>query len=150
MSIETLQWVTTGLFFLCFGAAIIAETLWLARKGWTSYGLAAAYVLLSDIISLIAGFCVPFLILGTMLALAWGGGLSEVSTTGSASIWAAIIFAAVFPFVFLLLTKRVLVALFGIRSGRQAWGFAAAASVLSIVISFAPPAIFYYVLSRLL
>ncbi len=149
MSSVTLEWITTGLFFLCFAAAAVLETLWLAKKGWATYGRSAAFVMLSDMISLFVGFVVPFVILGTIIALAWSGGLSEVKG-GDAGIWAAIVFAVIFPPIFLFLTKRVFLALFKIRSGRDAWLFSLAAVLISMAISFLPPIIFFYVGSKLI
>ncbi len=145
MSSVTIEWITTGVFVLCFIAAIIAETLWLIRKSWAPAPKAVAYVMLTDSLSLCIGFFVPFVVLGTILAVAWGGGLSDAGAGTNAALWAAIIFAFVFPFIFLFLTKRAFLALFKVRSGREAWMYSIAATVLSLLISFLPPIVFFYV-----
>lgn len=149
MSRVNFEWLSIGLFFVCFAAAMVVETLWLAKKGWASNGRSAAFVLLSDVISLCVGFFVPFVIIGTILALAWSGGLSDAKG-GDAGIWAAVAFAAIFPPIFLFLTKRLFLAIFKIRTGREAWLFALAATILSMAISFLPPIAFFYIGSKLL
>ncbi len=144
MNEVTREWVTTGVFVVFFIIAIVLETLWIIRKGWATPPKSVAYVMLTDTLSLCIGFFVPFVIIGTMLALAWGGGMNDIPG-GDATVWAAIAFALLFPFIFLFLVKRTFLALFKIRSGREAWLYSIAATVLSLIISFGPPAIFFYV-----
>lgn len=147
MSSVTIEWVTTGIFALCFIAAIIIETLWLIRKGWASAQKSVAYVMLTNNLSLCIGFFIPFVIIGTMLALAWSGDLSGVSG-GEATLIAAIVIALLFPPIFLLLTKRVFLTFFKIRSGREAWLYSLAFTAMSLGLSFIPPIAFFYIASK--
>jgi hypothetical protein len=147
MSSTTIEWVTTGVFALSFIAAIIIETLWLIRKGWATAQKSVAYVMLTNNLSLCIGFFIPFVIIGTMLALAWSGDLSGRSSSDPTLI-AAIVIALLFPPVFLLLTKRVFLAFFKIRTGREAWLYSLAFTALSLAVTFIPPIAFYYIASK--
>lgn len=147
MSSVTIEWVTTGVFALSFIAGIVIETLWLIRKGWASAQKSVAYVMLTNNLSLCIGFFIPFVIIGTMLALAWSGDLSAVKG-GEATLIAAIAIALSFPPIFLLLTKRVFLAFFKIRSGREAWLYSLAFTALSLGLSFIPPIAFFYIASK--
>jgi hypothetical protein len=147
MSSVTIEWVTTGIFALCFIAAIIVEALWLIRKGWASAQKSVAYVMLTNNLSLCIGFFIPFVIIGTMLALAWSGDLSGVSG-GDATLIAAIVIALLFPPVFLFLMKRVFLAFFKIRTGREAWLYSLAFTTMSLGLSFIPPIAFFYIASK--
>ncbi len=148
MSSVTIEWVTTGVFALCFIVAIIIETLWLIRKGWATAQKSVAFVMLTNNLSLCIGFFIPFVIIGTMLALAWSGDLSGVSGS-EATLIAAIVIALLFPPIFLFLTKRVFLAFFKIRSGREAWLYSLAFTALSLAVSFLPPIAFYYIASKI-
>lgn len=148
MSSVTIEWVTTGIFALCFIAALIIETLWLIRKGWASAQKSAAYVMLTNNLSLCIGFFIPLVIIGTMLALAWSGDLSGVSG-GDATLIAAIMIALLFPPIFLFLIKRAFLAFFKIRSGREAWLYSLAFTAMSLAVSFVPPIVFFYVAKKL-
>ena len=143
-----IEWLTVGVFLLCFVVAIVVEAVWLTRKNWTTAGKSAAFVLISDFISLCVGFVVPFIVVGTMIALAWSGDISKIAG-GDTMLVVALIFAAIFPFVFLFFTKRIFLAIFQICSGKQAWIYSLAASVASLVISFLPPIIFFYIALKL-
>lgn len=148
MSDVNIQWFTTGVFLIGFIAAMVVETLWLVRKGWATPQKAVTYVMITDSMALCLGFLIPFLIIGTILALAWSGDISNVPG-GDATVWAALAVAIVFPIVFLLLVKRVLLALFRIRTGGQAWKYAAAVSLFIVVTSFVPPVIVYNILQAI-
>ncbi len=145
MSEVSIQWLTTGFFVLCFVAAIIMEIIWLVRRGWTQTPRAVAFVAFSDTIALCVGFFVPFVIIGTIIALAWSGDIEKVSG-GDATLWAAIAVAALFPPLFLFLVKRLFLKVFHIRTGREAWLYSLAVTLLSMAVSFIPPVIFYYVM----
>ena len=142
MSSTTIEWVTTGVFALSFIAAIVIETLWLIRKGWATAQKSVAFVMLTNNLSLCIGFFIPFVIVGTMLA--WSGELSRV--TGGII---AIIIALLFPPVFLFLTKRVFLAFFKIRTGREAWLYSLGFTAMSLAVSFIPPIAFFYVATKL-
>jgi len=148
MSSVTIEWITLAIFVLCFIGAIVAETLWLIRKGWAVPPRAVAFVMITDTLSLSIGFFVPFVIIGAMLAIAFGGGLTDVSGNDP-RLWLALIFAFLFPPVFLFPVRRVFLAFFKIRAGKDAWLYALAASLLSMALSFVPPAIFFYAASKL-
>lgn len=143
MSEVTREWLTTGVFIVCFIIAIVLEVFWLIRKGWATPPKSVAFVMLSDTLSLCIGFFVPFVIIGTIIALAWSGGLTDVKG-GDATLWAAISFAFLFPPLFLFFTKRVFLALFKIRSGREAWLYSLVVAFLSMAVSFMPPTVFFY------
>lgn len=147
MSSVAIEWTTTGLFAICFIAAIIVETLWLIRKGWATAQRSVAYVMLTNNLSLCIGFFIPFVIIGTMLALAWSGDMSGGSGSEPTLI-AALVIAVLFPPVFLFLTKRVFLTFFKIRSGREAWLYSLAFTAFSLAVSFTPPIAFFYIASK--
>lgn len=148
MSSVTIEWVTTGVFALAFIVAIIIETLWLIRNDWASAQKSVAYVMLTNNLSLCIGFFIPFVIIGTLLAFAWSGDLSG-ERGGGATLIAAIVIGLLFPPVFLFLTKRVFLVFFKIRSGREAWLYSVAFTVMSLAVSFVPPIAFYYIATEI-
>ncbi len=145
MSEVTIQWLTTGVFLLCFVGAIVLEVLWLVRREWAMPAKAFAFAALSDTMALCIGFFVPFVIIGMIVAIAWSGDVDKVAG-GYATIWAAMTIAVLFPPLFLFLIKRFFLRLFKIRSGRDAWLYSLVVTLLSMAVSFVPPIIFYYLI----
>ncbi|MFZ1700468.1 MAG: hypothetical protein WBO10_15770 [Pyrinomonadaceae bacterium] len=146
MATGTIEWTTTVVFVVCFIAAIAIETLWLIRKGWATPQKAVAFVMLSDTMSMCIGFLIPFVIIGAMLAASFGGGLETVP---AATLWTALILALLFPPFFLFLTKRAFLAFFKLQSGAMAWKYSFLAAVLAMLLSFGPPALWFYLAGKI-
>src|ERR1035437_3095594 len=142
MSNITKEWILFAIPLFFFVGVIVAEVFWLVRKKWCTPGGAVAFVLLSDLFSFALGGFVIFVILAVILAMAWDGSISHVSG-GDGTAWFALVVMFAFPPILLVLTKRVLLAMFKIASGKTAWIYSIVSSLIIIIAVTAPPAILY-------
>lgn len=134
-------------FLFLFAAAAAAEIIWLRRAGWTTFGKAAAYVLLTDVIGFGIGSAVLLaatLVLFMMVMGADGTGGSSSDMAYIAVIAAAVVAAA----AILLLLKRAGLSLFRIRDGRAAWIYSLTVSVIVPLVATVPPALLHWLLTR--
>lgn len=133
MSAITIQWIAILLFLFLFVGVIIAEVVWLTRKGPTSSGHAIGFVLATDLLGFGLGSFVVFVIFFIMFMMVMG----PAGRGGNApeyAYWITSAIALVFPPVILILFKRIFLAVFKIRSGGPAWVYSVVSSVLIIVI----------------
>jgi hypothetical protein len=141
----TRQWLTTLVFAVTVVAAMIAETLWLIKRGPVAPARAVAYVLLTDLLSMIVSFAAVIVFMLMLLMLVFGP--SGLGTTGyEALMWVVIILGILFPPIVFVLIKRVFLHFFSVFSGRAAWLYAAAVSLLLLVVTPTPAAIVHYLL----
>ena len=83
----------------------------------------------SNLLSIIIGFFVAAAVVGVILAMAWDGSLQTVPGNDAGTI-AALVFAAVFPAVLLVLVKRLFLHLLKIGELRAPLTYSLAASAL--------------------
>lgn len=147
MSAAGIEWIALVLFVLLFAAAIVVEILWLSKMGWTTTGKAAAFVLITDLVSFGVG---SLLIFGLALAafMLVMGPAGRGSNTPE-SIYVAITIAAlVIPPLIFIASKRIMLAALRIRTGRAAWIYSLSASALFLLaVLIPPPALLYIVVS---
>jgi hypothetical protein len=128
MSSEIKEWAVVIVFLLCFPIFTIIEALWLFRRTHASFARSVFYSFSTNLFASLAGFFVSFIILGVILAMAWDGSLERVPA-GDVSVWAALIFAACFPLLILILSKRLANLIFKLPLARP-WIFSIVASLL--------------------
>ncbi len=135
---EILSWVPFLLATLLFAGAIIAEVMWLVKKGWATAGTAAAFVLLTDLIGFGIGTLVVVVIFTVMFMMVMGPA-GRGSNVPEIAYVVTTAFAAILPPSFLIILKRLFLMIFKIRAGKPAWIFSVVASILVIFITAVPP-----------
>ena len=145
MSEIAIEWIALLLFLVLFVGVIVAEMQWLVRKGWASSGRAVGFVMVTDLLGFGIGSGVVLAIFVIMLMMTFGpagrGGDSPESY-----YWIAIIFAVIFPPIFLITAKRLFLLIFKIKSGKTAWIYSLLSSFLVFVIVLVPPPLVYYLI----
>lgn len=148
MSYATSYWISFALFLVLSVAAVIVEVMWLTRRGWTTPGMAVAYVLITDALGLGVGIFTLFAAVGVMMMMAFGGS-GMGGTAPEPAYWAVTAFGLLFPALFLLSIKRFLLLLFGIRTGRAAWTYSSVVTLALGIGVFVPPILLFWALMRL-
>src|SRR5688500_9177672 len=118
MSGSAREWLIVVAFFAGFLVFTIGESLWLSKRIAGGFPRAILFSFSSNLLSVIIGFFVAAAIVGVILAMAWDGSLQTVPGNDAGTI-GALVFAAIFPAVFLVLLKRLflhLLKLDGIRT----------------------------------
>jgi hypothetical protein len=139
------EWVVFGSFFLLLIVAVIGEIIWLVRSGWTTSGTAVGFVLITDVIALIAGSIVGVAIATVMFMIVMGPA-GRGSEGGESWLVAGTICLALLPALLLFFIKRGFLAIFKIKGGMHAWSFCGAATALTFVLALVPPGLIAYFL----
>ena len=132
------QWVPAVLFLLLFVGAICAEVVWLSRKGWATSRLSVGYVLLADLVGFGLGGIVMFVAFFIMFMMVMGPAGRGSDIPGVAYVMTSVI-AVILSLGLLILSKRVFLAAFKIRSGKAAWTYSLVSSVLILIVVFVLP-----------
>lgn len=138
MSAIAIEWIAILLFLLLFVGVIIAEVLWLTKKGLASSGSAVGFVLVSDLLAFGLGSFVVFVIFFIMFMMVMG----PAGTGGTApeyAYWITSAIAVVFPPAILIVFKRIFLSVFKIRSGKPAWVYSLVSSILIMLVLFVLP-----------
>lgn len=141
------DWIAFFLFLVLGIAAIVAEVIWLTRRGWTTSGKAVAYVMLTDLLGLGVGSFTVFAALGIMMMMVFGASGSGSTAPESAYV-AVLIFGMLFPPLFLFGLKRLFLLVLGISTGRAAWLYSLATTALIILVVFVPPTVLFWAFMR--
>lgn len=147
MSATTIEWLAVVIFFLVFWGFTFCEAAWLSKRGWAGFSRALAFTISTNLLGFFIGSTVVFVIILILLMLTF-----EPVKNPSANefiMWVGLILALIFPPIFLLLVKRLLLKLFKMDAGRGVWRYSALSSVLIVVASVAVPWAFLYVISKL-
>jgi hypothetical protein len=142
------EWLTILIFFVCFTGLTFGEASWLNRRKWDTYGRSLAFSAATNIFSFGIGFFVLFVVFFIVLALAWDGTLNKVPGRDNTAV-AALVLAALLPFVLLTLSKVLLLALMKMKKGKPAWLFSAASAAALLIVSTGLPVAFIYLISFL-
>ena len=148
MSEIIVEWIAFLLFLVLFIGVVIAEVLWLAKKGWTTSGRAAGYVLATDLLGLGIGAFIVFVIVMIMFMMVMGPA-GRGGTAPEYAYWVTTGIAVIFPPIIPVITKRLFLLIFKIASGRSAWIYSIASSFLILVVILAPPPLVYFVIGYL-
>ena len=140
---NTIEWIVILLFFVLFWAFTAAEALWLSKRGWATLGRASGFAIGSNLIGFFVGTFVVFVTFMLMMMLAFEP--TKNATTTEVLMWIGVGLSLVFPPIFLLLVKRLLLKLFSMDTGRRAWAFSTVSSFLIVYISVLVPALAFYI-----
>ena len=143
-----MDWLAFALFLVIFVAAVIAEVMWLNRKGWTTSGRAVAYVLLTDVLGIGVGLFTIFAAVSVLIMMAFGSS-GGGGTAPESAYWAVLVLGLLFPPLFLLSLKRLFLLILRIRNARSAWVYSFLTTILLIVGVFVPPIVWYWLSVRL-
>lgn len=145
MSGNTKEWLVVAVFFVGLFAFSLAEAAWLSRRDLVPFGKGFAFAFATNTFSVTIGFFGSFVVVAVLLALAWDGTIGQMSGNDW-RIWTAVIFAALFPVILLILAKRLALRLFKMPLGSP-WLFSAAAAVIFMVLVTGTPVLLVYLAS---
>jgi hypothetical protein len=143
MSGNTREWLVVLIFFVAVFGLTFLEAFLIKRKGWSGFGRALAFSVLTNLIGFAVGSFVIFVVVGVVLAMAWDGSLERFPLKDY-GIGAVLVGGALFFPLFLTLCKRLFLKLFEIQTGKTAWLFALAASIAIFIISHGLPVLAAY------
>jgi hypothetical protein len=147
MSGTTLEWLVIVVFLLLFVGVMAGEIVWLVMQKWTTVGRAAAFVITSNIVSLIIGSILIGIIMFIMFMMVMGPQGTGSDIPESAYI-VGIAIAVALPPILLVIAKRVMLAVLNIRSGGSAWLYSAVSTMLAFLITLVPTFLFAYFITR--
>lgn len=141
-----IQWGIVLVCLLLFVGAIVAEIMWIVRKGWATAGRATAFVLITDIVGFVAGTVIVMTIFMIAFMMVMGPA-GRGSDAPDAAYVACIIAAIIIPPILIIGLKRLFLFILKIGTGSAGWVYSIAVSLLKILIVLAPPPLFYYLLT---
>jgi hypothetical protein len=145
MSGTTKEWIVFGSWFALLTVSMIAEILWLAGADWTTRCKATGFVVVTDALGMILGGGIDLIIFFVMFMIVMGPA-GRGSEGGEGWLGPGTVALGLLPLVVLLITKRVFLAAFNIRSGRSAWIYSLIATLAVFVITLIPPCLLAYFL----
>jgi hypothetical protein len=133
MSGVTKEWLAILLCLLLALAQTLGEAWWLRARGWAGWTKALLFVCATNFIGCAVGFSVLFVVVGTILALAFSGDLMRLHLD-DAKLYPILAVALLFTPVLLILLKRLGLRLLDMQRGAAAWLFAVASSLLLLAL----------------
>ena len=134
MSATAKEWMIVWSFILFIIGFTVGEAVWVNRKGWAGFGKSLLFSVLTNLIGYVVGFFVLFVIVFVLLAMAWGGSIENFPMKDYGLV-ATLILGVLFTPMLLTVCKRVFLSLLKMQTGRRAWLYAVASSVLSLTVS---------------
>ena len=146
MLADTIQWLAVIIFFLIFWGFTFGEAFWLKKRGWAEFGRALSFTVSSNLLGFFIGSFVVFVLILILFMMVF----EPVANPRAQEfiMWVGVVLAFVFPPIFLMLVKRLLLKLFKMDTGRKVWGFSALSSILIVFASVAVPAGFLYIILK--
>lgn len=141
-----LQWLVILAFFLLVVAAMFAEAFWISKKGWASFGKGFVFSALSNVIGFAVGLFIFFVVMGIFLMLSLDGTTDRIfnSKFGGPTAIAALVFGFLITPALLIICKRIFLGVLKMQTGKAAWLYALASSVLIFVIGLGVPGVLGY------
>lgn len=134
-------------FFVLVAGVTVCEAVWLKRAGRSSFGNALGFSVLTNFLGFAVGFFVLFVIVGVMMAMAWDGSIYNFPLKDY-GIATTLGFAFLFTPAWLTLCKRFFSSILKIQTGKSAWLYAIASSVLTLTVSVGAPILLGWLLWR--
>ena len=147
MSSVTREWIVVFAFFLFIIGFTIIEAVWLSNKGWARFGKSLGFSTVTNFIGYMVGFFVFFVVFGVIMAMAWDGSIKNFPMKDY-GVWAFLIFGVLFTPALLTVCKRLFLSYLKIRTGKPAWLYAVASSLLGLTVSLGAPILIGYFLVR--
>jgi hypothetical protein len=143
------EWIVFILFALLLVGVVMAEVFYLVRKGLATTGRAVGYVMVTDLLGFGIGSIIVSVVFFIMFMMVMGpaGRGSDIPEIAYAAMS---LVGIIFPAIFLILSKRVFLSVFKIKSGKPAWIYSIVSSILIIVVVLVPPPLIYYLFAYLL
>ena len=143
MDSTTREWIAVGLFFVAFFVFTIGEAFYISGGDRLKLGRSFTFAFVSNILSVSVGFFVSFIIFGIVMMVVFDGSVQSIPT-GEYGIATALIIAAVFPPILLILGKIVAFRLLKIDFVERKWPYSIAVSIIFFVFVSAVPFLFIY------
>jgi len=150
MSGNLAEWIVIWAFFFIVLGAMFAEAFWLYKKGWAGFGKSFVFSALSNFIGFAIGLFVFFIVMVIFMMFSLDGTTQRIfdSRAGGPAAIAVLIGAILLTPFLLIICKRVLLAALKMQTGKAAWFYALASSVLILIVSLGVPVLIGYLLFR--
>lgn len=150
MSANLFEWIIIWAFFLLVVGFMFAEAVWLSRKDWASFGKSFVFSALSNFIGFSVGLFIFFVVLAMFMMFSLDGTTQRAfdSPIGGPIAIVILICATLLTPVLLIICKRIFLSILKIQTGKPAWTYALASSVLILIISLGVPILIGYFLYR--
>ena len=140
-----LEWSIIWAFLLLVAGFMFAEAFWISRTGWASFGKSFVFAALTNVTGFSIGLFVLFVVLAIFMMLALDGSLSApMSTAKNGALIAVLVFAALPTPILLIIGKRIFLSVLKIQTGKTAWIYALASSILIFAVSLGVPILIVY------
>lgn len=143
MSRVPIDWIAFFLFVVLLIGVTVAEVKWLARKGWAVSGRAVGYVMVTDLLAFGIGAFVVLTMFFIMFMMVMGPA-GRGGTAPEYAYWVTTAIAIIFPPIIFILIKRLFLFIFKISSGKAAWVYSIASSILITFVVLIPPTAVYF------
>jgi hypothetical protein len=147
MSSITKEWTIFFSFFVLVAGVTFFEAVWLKRAGRSGFGNALGFSVLTNFLGFTVGFFVLFVIVGVIMAMAWDGSIYNFPLKDY-GLAVTLGFTFLFTPAWLALCKRFFSSLLKIQTGKSAWLYAIASSVLTLTICVGIPILLGWLLWR--
>lgn len=148
MSSTGIEWIAPVLFLLLLVCSVVAEIIWLVRKSWAESGKAIAYVMVSDLLGFGLGAGVVFAVFMALFMMTMGPA-GRGGTAPEGAYWIVSIAGLIIPPILLFVFKRIFLAVFKIRTGKDAWLYSLAVTFITFLVVFIPPPVLFFVIGYL-
>lgn len=150
MSGNLAEWIIIWAFLLIVVGVMFAEAFWLYKKGWASFARAFVFSALSNFIGFAVGLFVFFIVMVVFMMFSLDGTTQRIfdSRAGGSAAIAVLIGAALLTPFLLIICKRILLAVLKMQTGKAAWLYALASSVLILIVALGVPFLIGYLFYR--
>lgn len=150
MSGNLAQWLVICAFFVIVVGFMFAEAAWLSGNGWAGFRKSFVFSALSNFIGFAVGLSVFFGVLVVFMMFSLDGTAQRVfdSPTGGPLAIIVLLGATLLTPLLLIICKRVFLFALKMQTGKTAWFYAPASSVLIVVVSLGTPVLTGYFLFR--
>lgn len=150
MSGNLAEWIIILAFLFIVAGGMFAEAFWIRGKGWASFGKAFVFSALSNFIGFTVGLFVFFVVMAIFMMLSLDGTTQHIfdSKVGGPVAIAILVIACILTPVLLIVCKRIFLAVLKIQTGKTAWVYALASSILIFIGALGVPIVIGYILFR--
>lgn len=143
-----LEWLVVLLFVAAGFVVTVGEIVWLYRNRWAEIARSICYTIVSNAVGFIVGGGIILVIMLLLLMLVFETAERKNAWGGEATMWILVVgMFSVYP-ILLFLSKRLFLAAFRIRNGKQAWLFSLLSTLAVIFIGIALPSIVTYIITK--
>jgi hypothetical protein len=141
------EWIVVLLYIAATFGVTAAEIIWLVRNRWAEFARSISFVFASNAIGFIVGGGVVFVIVLILFMMTMEAKTKD-ALGGEGTMWVLVVcMFSVVP-VFLLLSKRLLLSAFRMRTGRPVWIYSLVSTLTIIIVGFALPTVAAYLITK--